>query len=225
MDQPTDMNQARAIIFDLDGTLIDSLPDITTALNRALEEIGLCAVTTRDVRKWIGDGIHVLCSRAIEHVRGDASVERLAGRLQTLYESDCVVETRCYPNVLKMLDLLKERSVPCAMLTNKPHVVAMRIIDALDLRRRLVAARGYVGESDKKPSPKQALALADALNIEPSNVMIVGDSIVDIATARNAGMIACAVSWGYQEKSELVSNGPDFVIDEPLAIEKLLERI
>mgnify|MGYP001200800773 CR=1 FL=1 len=218
------MNLARAVIFDLDGTLVDSLPDITSALNRALAKVNRRAVDARDVRGWIGDGVRVLCERALAHTGGVDGLDPFVEALRETYAADSTTDTRCFPNVLKMLDLLHGRRVPCAVLTNKPHVIALHMIEALDLRRYFVSVRGCAIEEEKKPSPTQALAIAREMKIDPSRVMFVGDSIVDMTTARNAGMIACAVSWGYQEKSDLLATGPDFFVDDPLAIEKLLER-
>ncbi len=216
-------HKTRAVIFDLDGTLVDSLPDITSAMNRALDEVRLARVEARDVRCWIGDGLRTLCMRALESRGAPQQLEAFFARMAQAYAEAVVRETRCYPNVLKMLDLLNNSGVPAAVLTNKPHALAERIIDALALRDRLAAFRGYRCEEDKKPSPRQAVDIARELNIDARDCAIVGDSIVDIATAGNAGMRAIAVTWGYQEKSELAAARPDDIIDEPLDLIRLLE--
>ena len=216
-------HKTRAVIFDLDGTLVDSLPDITNALNRALDDARLTRVDARDVRRWIGDGLRTLCMRALESRGAPEMLDAFSARMSAAYAEAVVRKTRCYPNVLKMLDLLKKSAMPAAVLTNKPHALAEHIIDSLALRDRLAAFRGYRCEDDKKPSPRQAVDIARELNIDARDCAIVGDSIVDITTARNAEMRAIAVTWGYQEKSELAAARPDEIIEEPLGLIRLLE--
>ncbi|HWL92288.1 MAG TPA: HAD-IA family hydrolase [Phycisphaerae bacterium] len=216
------MNTPRAILFDLDGTLIDSLPDIVDALNRALAHLGLKRAAAREVRTWIGDGVRTLCQRALAQQNALEKLDDLVVRMTRAYATTPCARTRCFPNVLKMLDLLNEHQVATAVITNKPHDLALRVVAALELTRRIQVIRGYQTEADKKPAPIGALEVAEALECDPRDCAIVGDSIIDIATARNANMRAIAVIWGYQERSKLLAAGPDAVLDDPLEIKKLL---
>lgn len=213
------MHRLRAIIFDLDGTLIDSLDDIAAALNAALRERGRAIAPRKSVRSWIGDGLPTLCRRAWP----DASQDDLARFIQsvsTAYRADCARETRPYPNVLPMLDLLRARGMPLAVLTNKPHDLTVAILNALDLAKHFDPIHGYHTEADKKPSPTIALRIASQWRIEPREIAIVGDSDVDIRTARSAGMTAIAVSWGLRDAEELFFAKPDFMVDDPLDLAK-----
>ncbi|MBX3395900.1 MAG: HAD hydrolase-like protein [Phycisphaerae bacterium] len=219
------MNNARAILFDLDGTLIDSLPDINDALNRALLDAGLSRAKERDVRAWIGDGIETLCRRALIAQTAEHRLNDVLTHMSAAYEAAPANRTTCFRNILEMLDLTISKNLLTAVLTNKPHALAVRILDAMLLSSRLRAVRGYVCESDKKPSPTHALSIARELSVEPSQCVIVGDSPVDIQTARNAQMRAIAVSWGYRDRDELIAARPDALIDDPSELIELLEQV
>ena len=217
------MHDATALIFDLDGTLIDSLDDITAALNHALHAVDRPSVARESVRGWIGDGLPMLCDRAwpdaAEPARG-----RFIQHVAEAYRADAATRTRSYPNILKTLELLRERKVPMAVLTNKPHDLTTQILDALDLTKFFRVIHGYVREDEKKPAPKVALRIADMLGLEPGRMWMIGDSDVDVMTARNAGMRALAVTWGFRDRAELTALKPDAVVDEPLKIVAVVER-
>lgn len=218
------MNTRTAVIFDLDGTLVDSLQDIADALNHALCQLGRERVDKTLVRQWVGDGLPALCRRAMTHSGAPEQTDTLLDAAQSAYESRCTRTTCCFPNILKMLELLRSASIPLAVLSNKPHRFVEQIIDALALAPRFVSVWGYRDEKDKKPSPRQALALANLMGVSPADTYFVGDSPVDIQTARNAGMKAVAVTWGLRKKNELQAARPDFLLDDPLELIFLLER-
>ena len=213
------MHRSRAIIFDLDGTLIDSLDDIASALNTALRERDRPLAPRESVRRWIGDGLPTLCRRAWS----DATTEDMHSFTRAVgaaYASACAIATRPYPNVLPMLDLLHSRKLPMSVLTNKPHDLTVSILQTLDLARFFNPICGCHTEGEKKPSPIAALRIASQWKMDPREIAIVGDSDVDIQTARNAGMTAIAVSWGLRDREELFSARPDFLVDDPLDLTK-----
>ncbi len=218
------MNAHNAIIFDLDGTLVDSLQDITDALNSALRQLGCDRVDKALVRQWVGDGLPELCRRAMAHAGKSREADRLLEAAQIAYESGCTQTTCCFHNILQMLDLLQSTSIPLAVLSNKPHRFVERVIDALALTSRFVSVRGYRDEIDKKPSPRQAVALANSMGVLPGDIYFVGDSPVDIQTARNARMQAVAVAWGLRKKDELLAAQPDFLLDDPLELISVVEH-
>ena len=213
------MHQPRAIIFDLDGTLIDSLDDIAAALNTALHERGRPSAQRDSVRRWIGDGLPALCRRAWPNATTEEMFE-FTRAVGAAYAAACTHFTRPYPNILPMLDLLRAQNVPMAVLTNKPHDLSVAILDSLDLARFFEPVHGYHTEAEKKPSPTVALRIASRWNIDPREIAIVGDSDGDIRTARSAGMTAIAVSWGLRDREELFSAGPDLMVDDPLDLAK-----
>lgn len=208
-------DQIDGIVFDLDGTLVDSASDIATAINHALTELGANVVSIDQVRSWIGDGLPELCRRAakfIDRIDEWSEIEMIA---RARYLECCTDTTDCYPDIRKALADLRRAEIPLAILSNKPHDMVLRVVSALDLDPLFVSARGYISEETKKPSPKGALDLAKSMSIAPERLLMVGDSIVDISTARNAGMRSVAVLWGLGSAEVLRAAGPDFVIERP----------
>lgn len=213
----------RAVIFDLDGTLVDSLDDITNAINEALHNIGLPHVDSTRVRTWIGNGLPVLCQRAATFLEAPECADDLIAEARRAYDVHCTRKTRLYPNMLKTLDLLKRSGVPMAVLSNKPDAFVNRIVMHLQLEDHFVAWRGYLTEQDKKPSPRIALKLAEQLRTAPQRVAFVGDSTVDIETAHNAHMPAIAVTWGFEDREKILQKNPEWAIDDPLELEKIFQ--
>lgn len=217
------MSGLSAIIFDLDGTLVDSLDDIAGALNGALELIGRPPAQRDQVRGWVGDGLPQLCRRAFPNADKD-ELERLIAKATHRYRDACTAATRPYGNILQMLDLLKARGAPMAVLSNKPDELTQRVIRELEMGSYFIEVRGMIQESDRKPSPGAARALARSMGVDPVNVMLVGDSVVDIQTARNAGMVAVSVTWGFQAKIFLERARPDHFVSDPMEIFSLWEE-
>lgn len=209
------MTPLRACIFDLDGTLVDSLPDIHHALMHALRAMNLPPVTPEQTRGWIGDGLPALCRRAVPQL-DDSALDTFIQHARTYYAAHVVDHTRPFPNIMQMLDLLKAENVPCAVLTNKPHALAVDTLRRLGMISVFADVIGYQREEEKKPDPRAALRIAQNMGMPPAHVALVGDSIADLRTARNAGMISVAVTWGYQNSDLLRAESPDFFLEDPL---------
>lgn len=223
LKEADNMERHHAIIFDFDGTLVDSLRDITDALNAALADLALRAVTEREARSWVGDGLLVLCRRALP-AGGETLAEDLARLTRKHYHAHPARHTRPYPNILKMLDLLQAARVPMAVLSNKPHDLTAQVVAQLGLTSYFAEVVGCRSEEDKKPAPAGALRLARRLGVEPAAVLLVGDSVVDVETARNAGMSSVAVTWGFRDRDELLAAQPDHLVADPLEIPLWLKR-
>lgn len=215
------MNDRLAIIFDLDGTLVDSLRDITDALNEALTELKKPTVAQQEVRSWIGEGMQLLCRRALP-AGDDSLVEELVRGTRSRYLAHPARHTRPYPNILRMLELLQMKGVPMAVLSNKPHDLTVRVVAQLGLGSYFAETAGCQLDEERKPLPIGALRLASVLGVDPANVLLIGDSATDIETARNAGMRSLAVTWGFRDRDELIAARPDHLIDDPLEIPLLV---
>jgi len=213
----TPLHNLRGLIFDLDGTLVDSLQDVTTAINAALANLQLPRADAAQVRRWLGDGLPMLCRRAAPKI-DDATLARLVEEARAAYGVHCLDTTRTFPNLLKTLDLLQARGMRLAVLSNKPHVFTRHIVACLNLVRYFDVVRGSMGDDDRKPSPRGALDIAQQLALRPTEMAIIGDAIVDIETARNAGMGSIAVTWGYRDRDELGAANPDAMVDVPGSI-------
>lgn len=219
----TPRHPLRAYIFDLDGTLIDSLDDISLALNAARAELGMSPVEANQVRTWVGDGLPTLCRRSAPEI-DERALSRLVQRAADLYAHRPVVHTTMYPNILQLLNLLQSRQVPLAMLSNKPHALAVEIVARLNLASYFTVVRGSRHENDRKPDPRSVLEIAEKMHVAPEAVYLIGDSVVDIQTARNAGTKSVAVAWGFQNRDVLEAARPDFLVCDPLEIASLPQK-
>lgn len=214
------INPPRAYLFDLDGTLVDSLDDISAALNAARDELGMPQVAPNQVRSWVGDGLSTLCRRSAPNVDVETQT-RLVQLAAHHYSLRPVVHTAPYPNILQLLNLLQVRESPCAVLSNKPHALTVEIVTRLNLAPFFAVIRGAQREEERKPNPKVALQIIESWSYPLDRVYLVGDSVVDIQTARNAGLKSVAVTWGFQNRDVLEAAGPDFWVSDPLEIASL----
>lgn len=211
----------RAVIFDLDGTLADTLDDITDAMNRVLADADRPAVSRGRMRRLIGEGLTPLMRRAAG-LDDDGAVAALVERYLPVYRGIMLDKTRLYPGVAGLLDTLVAGGVPMAVLSNKPHPFTAPICERLLAGWPFVACVGHREPYRRKPDPGAALALSGAMERPPHETVLVGDSDVDIDTARNAGMISVAVTWGFGDAEDLRSAGPAHMIDRP---EQLVELV
>ena len=200
-----------AFIFDLDGTLVDSLEDIAAALDRALADHGLAQPTRAQVRGWIGGGALELVRRAV----APELVDAVFARFRVHYAAAPVVHTHLYAGIPAVLDALAARA-KLAVLSNKPHALTTVICAQLLARWPFAAIAGHREGVPLKPDPTAVLAIARDLGVAPPDCAYVGDSAIDVATARAAGMRAIAVSWGFRPRAELA--GADAIADVPAAL-------
>jgi phosphoglycolate phosphatase len=205
----------RAIVFDLDGTLIDSLSDIAGSLNCVLTEMGLPAHPIEAYRTMVGDGAAELVRRALPAECREALHADVLARYKARYRTHLVVESRPYPGIEALLDALEERSIPKAVLTNKPHAAAVEIVERLLGRFRWADVLGQRDGVPPKPHPAGALAAARALGVAPEACWFLGDTGTDMRTAHNAGMIAVGCLWGFRGREELEANGARYVVGAP----------
>jgi phosphoglycolate phosphatase len=209
-----------AVIFDLDGTLLNSLPDIAAAMDHVLGTLGLPTRTMDEYERFIGDGARALVRRSIAPrlELEDEALEAFRAR----YFANLTIHTRPYDGIAELLAALAARGVPTAVLSNKPHPATVALVQALFPSHRFAAVVGEQEGTPRKPSPDGALALARLMNVAPHEVRFVGDTPIDVHTARAAGMIPVGVLWGMRSREELEGAGADCVIARP---EELLARL
>jgi phosphoglycolate phosphatase len=187
----------RALIFDLDGTLIDSQRDLIHSVNAMLQKMGRQTLAEETISGYIGHGAPQLVARALG---GTATEEEHKDALQFFlgYYEEHKMDTTCaYPGVAETLAQLQRKGLPMAILTNKPARISVRILNALGLAGYFRAIYGGNSFETKKPDPLGANAILGELEATPQSAMVVGDSEVDIQTARNAGTLAAAVNYGF----------------------------
>lgn len=186
----------RGLMFDLDGTLVDSLPGIATALNHALDDLELPNHPQEVVETFIGDGLLNLVIRALGPDLVDRQDELLAA-FQKHYSVDWKTGTFPYPGFMELLEELRHQKIPMAVLSNKPHAYTVEIVENLFPEGLFDPVRGHQDQFPKKPDPTTAHQIIADWDLNAKEVAYVGDSTVDLATARNAGMIPLIFSWGY----------------------------
>ncbi|MBI4581985.1 MAG: HAD family hydrolase [Planctomycetes bacterium] len=204
----------RGIIFDLDGTLADTLPGVAAAVNTGLRAFGLPDRPLADIRAWIGEGLPVLCRRALAGAP-DVDADQMAPIVSGHYLAHRMDQTVPYPGIPELLDELVGRGVPIAILSNKPHEHTLPMSQALFDRWPWVAIEGYRHEDRRKPDPRTALDIARAMRLEPAEVALLGDSDTDMQTAVNAGMVPIGATWGYRDRGVIQAAGARHLIDEP----------
>jgi phosphoglycolate phosphatase len=200
------------LVFDLDGTLVDSQRDLADAVNATRAWMGLDPLPSVTVAQYVGNGAPVLVQRALP----DAGKEDWSRGLKYFleyYRDHMLDSTVLYPGVREALDQLHAERIPLAVLTNKPIRFTLQMLEGLGIDLHFFRVYGGNSFPEKKPDPAGLNALVAESGADRARTIMVGDSSVDVDTARNAGVQACGVRWGFQPET-FVSSPPDFLIDD-----------
>jgi len=203
-----------ACVFDLDGTLVDSLHDIAQALNDCLELLGLPPRPPEDYRYMVGEGVPRLCQRAIGESHPHL-VQRLIELARPRYRTRFLEHTRPYAGVPELVRDLRARGLRLGVLSNKPHELTRRIVEHFWPDDTFVWVQGYVEEDLRKPDPSHLLRVCDALGVPPARVCLIGDTPTDVQTAQNAGTQMLGVTWGFRTREDLLEAGATRIVDSP----------
>lgn len=209
------------VIFDLDGTLVDTLDDITDAINTVFVRRGLAAVPRERVRDLIGEGLANLLQRA-SGADDPSVVAALVSDYRPEYRARLMAKTRLYAGIDAVLDGLVEARRPFSVLSNKHQEFTAPICAALLARWPVAEVRGHAEGAARKPDPTVALELASIMGVPAERVAFVGDSSIDVETARAAGMMAVAVTWGFRSLEHVRATGADFVVHTPVELRAVL---
>ena len=207
----------KAVIFDLDGTLLDTIEDLTDAMNAALAAMGYPGRTIAECKKLVGDGLETYVRRALPPGAGDdpRAVARLKELMRAEYKVRQDHKTKPFEGIAELLDALNDLGIPLAVLSNKPHdstlAVMKRYFPSRDFRFIFGAQEGI----PVKPDPFAALEIARLMDITPGDFAYVGDTNTDMRTANAAGMFAVGALWGFRTADELLTNGAQALIEKP----------
>ena len=213
----------KLIIFDLDGTLCNTIYDLASAVNYALNKMGYPTHSIDVIQGFVGNGIRNLIIRSMpEKERTDEKIDVTKKFFFDYYKIHFADKTVAYDGIEEMLKALKEKGVKLAVCTNKEHNMASEVVkkcfaDTFDM---------VIGQSDKfplKPEPDSSLYIMETYKAKREDTVFIGDSGVDIKTAKNLGVRSIGVSWGFRERNELLLNGADMIADTPLDITNLFE--
>jgi len=213
----------RAVIFDLDGTLADTIADLSAAINQSLACRDLPLHDLAEYRHMVGDGFRLLVMRALPpQRRSEATIGELRAEAMAYYAEHCLDRTTPYPGVPELLAVLAARGVARAVLSNKPNELSLKVVGGLFAPGSFAIVRGETAAFPRKPDPSSALDIAARLGVSPVATLYLGDSDVDMATARAAGMTALGAAWGFRGTNELSAAGADAVLAKPGELLKYL---
>jgi phosphoglycolate phosphatase len=212
-----------AVLFDLDGTLLDTLDDLADSANLALRQLGLPEHPVEAYRRFIGSGMDNLVRRAVpEDHRDAAKLGKCLDLTRAHYAARWAEKTRPYDGIPDLLNALTTRGVRMAVLSNKPHEFAQLCVERLLADWRFEVVLGAGASLPTKPDPAGALWIAQQFRLEPAAFLYLGDTGTDMATAVAAGMFPVGALWGFREAEELVANGASMLIERPT---DLLQRL
>jgi len=211
------------IIFDLDGTLINSLPGIAHSLNRSLEQLHLPTHDLETIKKFIGSGSRVLCQRAV-NTASESTIDKLNVAFQSHYQELWKSGTEIYPGILDLLKNLRtNNSHELSILSNKPHPFTIEIANQIFPKNTFHTILGQREGIEKKPNPKGIYKIIKQSNLTNQNACLIGDSIIDLKTANNASIKSIAVTWGFESTEQLASASPDHIVHSVSDLKALLQ--
>jgi len=214
--------QQKTVIFDLDGTLIDSIEDIAIATNIVLEELGFQQHPLDAYQNFVGDGALMLLTNALPNGIDENIINNALKLFKKYYGDRIHKNTKPYEGIYDMLDLLTNQNTTLAVLSNKPHEFTVEFIEHFFSQYPFVEVHGQKDDVPKKPNAQGALNISNALNIATEKIFFVGDTATDMKTAQNAGMISVGVSWGYRNEAELISAGANYIAKNPQHLTQIL---
>lgn len=213
--------KSQACIFDLDGTLLDTLQDLANSVNIALEDFGQPVRTVEEVRAFVGNGVRKLMQRAVPEGTDEDLGKRIYERFLEVYDREKNHYTKPYDGILELIALLKARGVACAVLSNKNDDAVVALCEA-HFPNCFEFTQGMRPGVAPKPAPDALFALCTRMGINPEDAVYIGDSEVDVKTAQAAGMRLVAVTWGFRSREMLAKTGAKEMIDAP---RELIEKL
>lgn len=214
--------KTEAVIFDLDGTLLDTLEDLTDAVNYALLKFDMPPRSIDEVRSFVGNGIRRLMEKAVPNGENNPDFGRILAEFKSYYDVHCNDKTRPYQGILELIDALIEKDIKAAIVSNK-------IDSAVQLLKKRYFPQIGVAVGDRegirrKPAPDSVLMAIGECKVSKESAVYVGDSEVDVETAKNAGIRCVSVLWGFRNKEQLLESGAELLIEEPLALLEFIEN-
>ena len=201
-----------AVIFDLDGTLTDTLADLKNSVNYALSQFGFPERTAEEIRSFVGNGVKRLVYLSVPENTSEEISEKCLSVFKEYYSAHSLVETKPYEGITDILSLLADKRIKTAVVTNKMHEAAVDIV-SLFFDGLIDVTVGQVDGVAQKPHPDGIYKALEVLNVAKENAVYIGDSEVDCITAKNAGIPCVGVTWGFRDRDLLIENGADFIAD------------
>lgn len=212
----------RLVIFDLDGTLLNTIKDLSQACNVALAQFGYPLHEIESYKKFVGNGIYKLVERSLpKEEQDEENVKRVKAVFDAYYKEHSLDETEPYPGIMALLKTLKKEHIISGVVTNKAHDYAVELMKQFfgeDIAYTLGQREGI----PTKPNPHSVLEMMTHFKVKPEECLYVGDSNVDIQTAKAAGVTSIGVLWGFREEKELMDEGADYLVSDAEALLKCI---
>jgi phosphoglycolate phosphatase len=213
----------KGVIFDLDGTLVNSLEDIADSMNTILQNHNFPIHSLQSYKHFIGNGIRNLVYKTVpDENRNETTINECYDLMIEEYRTNAINKTKPYDGITGLLDELVSRNIKLAVFSNKADEFTKNIVHTLLPEWKFEAIVGFSVDAHKKPNPFVALQISQKFGVSPEEIIYVGDSGVDMQTANNAGMYAVGALWGFRTKEELTSNGAMYLINKPWDLLKIL---
>ena len=213
----------QAVLFDMDGTVLDTLDDLCDSINHSLAEFSLPNVSREHVRQCLGNGAAFLVSHSIPTGSSPELEANVLAFYKPWYDAHCLIKTAPYEGILPMMQSLKEQGLRLAIISNKPDRAVQELSDAF-FPGLLELSVGESPSVRRKPAPDTVLKAASQIGLSVDQCVYVGDSEVDLETARNAGMDCISVTWGFRDEAQLIEAGASVLVRTPEELESLLLR-
>lgn len=206
----------KAVIFDLDGTLLDTIQDLAVSMNHALKSFGF-AERELSHHVWaVGNGLRKYAERCLpENAVTDDFLDRFVAVMAAHYRTHSSIKTVPYEGIMKLLDFLSDNNIAINILSNKRDDFVKELTLHYFPNHNFACANGELSNVPRKPDPAAALNIATECKVAPADIIFIGDSVYDVKTGKNAGMKTIAVTWGYQPEESLRAENPDFVAHSP----------
>lgn len=207
----------RLCVFDLDGTLTDTLESLVFSVCATLKEMGLPEITREECRAFVGNGARRLLEDALE-AAGDVGHVRIEEAVQIykrIFDEHCTYRVMPYEGIMSLLEKLKNKGIKTAVLSNKPHAQTVKVVQEVIGDERIDWAQGQQDSVPRKPSPEAVYAILERFGILKEECAYIGDSEVDIQTGHNAGVLTVGVTWGFRSSTQLREAGAVNMIDKP----------
>ena len=211
----------KAAIFDMDGTLVDTLADLHDSVNEMLANYNFPLRTLDEVRQFVGNGARKLIIRSLPADKVDF-VDEALNFYNKCYARNCTNKIKPYAGIMELLTTLETKKIPLGICTNKQHFAAVEIAEKILAPIKFSYVSGDEPNQPRKPDPTRALEGAKLFSVAPNEVAYFGDTAIDIQTALNAGFLAVGVTWGFRPRSELIESGANIIIDAP---QEIFQRI
>ena len=207
----------KACIFDLDGTLTDTLESLTYSVNTTLQELGLSSITRQQCRAFVGNGPRPLLEQSLKAI-GDTELLHIEEAMEIyarVFKEGCMYQVKPYEGVVELLTALKKKGLRLAVLSNKPHAQTNKIVASFFEEGTFDLVEGLKPDVPRKPDPRAAFLIAEKLGVAKEECIYIGDSDTDMMTGNNAGMIPVGVTWGFRDRDVLEEHGAEYLIDHP----------